>query len=314
MSYHDAPLARDLPPLLTLRVFEAVARNLSFIRAADELAVTQSAVSHQIQKLEQYLGVLLFVRRTRSIELTAEGNSYYEKVRKGLESIAEGTRQIRGIKSRTTPLKVSLLSSFATHWLAPRLVEFSAAYPDIRLQLMPSIELANIGAGAADIAIRYGEGHWPNVASTLLMRERIAPVCSPAYLAEHGPFKSVNDMREGPLLMSYALRHFEWDAWSSHVQWDLTSVPKVMLHDYNIVLEAAVAGNGIAMGRHRLIEKRLAAGTLVEIFPELAYEGTIGYWLVTPDAPLDSVVNQFLGWIKEAAIAHALAPLKPASH
>ncbi|SKC86087.1 transcriptional regulator, LysR family [Burkholderia sp. CF099] len=308
MHRPDSPLTHDLPPLLTLRVFEAVARHLSFIRAADELAVTQSAVSHQIQKLEQHLGVLLFLRRTRSIELTAEGSAYYGKIRRALEWIAEGTRQIRGVSSRRTSLKVSLLSSFATHWLAPRLADFSATYPEIHLQLMPSIELANVGAGAADVAIRYGEGDWPQVTSSLLMGERLSPVCSPEYLAAHGPFSNSGKLLRGPLLMSYALRHFEWDAWSTHFGSDLSDVPKLMLHDYNIVLEAAAAGQGIAMGRHRLIEKRLTTQTLVEAIPHAAYEGRIGYWLVTPDGPLDKPAEQFVNWIQKAATAPSQMP------
>ncbi|WP_235012156.1 LysR substrate-binding domain-containing protein [Caballeronia catudaia] len=302
-------MTHDLPPLLTLRVFEAVARHLSFIRAADELAVTQSAVSHQIQKLEHHLGVPLFVRRTRSIDLTPEGGAYYVKVRRALECIAEGTREIRYSKSRNTPLKVSLLSSFATHWLAPRLAEFSLANPDVELQLMPSIELTSVGAGAAHLAIRYGEGEWANVKSSLLMRERLSPVCSSGYLAKHGPFESATDLCDGPLLMSYAHRHFEWEAWSTRHRCDLSRIPKIMLHDYNIVLEAAAAGQGIAMGRHRLIERRLIEKTLVEAVPNFAYEGSIGYWLVAPDGPIDQSAGRFVDWIRRAGAAHVLASL-----
>ncbi|MFM0327247.1 LysR substrate-binding domain-containing protein [Caballeronia glebae] len=308
MQLSDAPLTRDLPPLMALRAFEAVARHLSFIRAAEELAVTQSAVSHQIQKLEQHLGVLLFVRRTRSIGLTPEGSEYYAKVRRALEWIADGTRQIRHVKARRAPLKVSLLSSFATHWLVPRLATFSADNPDISLHLMPSIELANFGSGEADVAIRYGKGGWPNVRSSLLMSERLSPVCSPEYLAEHGPFARVIELREGPLLMSYAQHHFEWDAWRCHFGYDLTHVPTLMLHDYNIVLEAATAGQGIAMGRHRLIERRLATKALVEVVPDSRYEGTIGYWLVTPDAPLQKNTERFLNWIQAAGESSELSP------
>jgi len=294
---------------MALRAFEAVARHLSFMRAADELAVTQSAISHQIQKLEQHLGVLLFVRRTRSIEITPEGSAYYAKVRKALEWIADGTRQIRDVKTRITPLKVSLLSSFATHWLAPRLAAFSADNPDIHLHLMPSIELVSLGSGTADVAIRYGKGDWPNVRSSLLMHERLSPVCSPGYLETHGPFTNPVGLKKGPLLMSYALHHFEWDAWRSYFGCDLTHIPKLMLHDYNIVLEAATAGQGIAMGRHRLIERRLATQALVEAVPNSRYEGTIGYWIVTPDRPLQEHTGRFLRWIQAAGESHELATM-----
>jgi LysR family transcriptional regulator, glycine cleavage system transcriptional activator len=297
------PLVHDLPPLLTLRVFESVARHLSFIRAASELAVTQSAVSHQIHKLEQHLGVLLFVRRTRSIELTPEGYRYYGKVRQALEWIAEGTREVRGSKKPLARLRVSLLSSFATHWLAPRLAGFYAAHPEIQLQLLPSIELANLGEGIVDLAIRYGKGNWPNVDAILLMRERLVPVCSPDYLAECGPIRKASELRRGPLLMSYANRHFEWEAWSSHFGCDLSEIPKIMLHDYNIVLEAAASGQGIAMGRYQLIKKRLATRALVEAIPGATYEGKIGYWIVTAEGSVNEAAKRFVNWIRQAAAA-----------
>jgi LysR family transcriptional regulator, glycine cleavage system transcriptional activator len=275
---------------------------MSFIRAADELAVTQSAVSHQIQKLEQHLGVPLFIRRTRSIDLTPEGQRYYKKIRQALEWIAEGTRDVRGARNPRASLKVSLLSSFATHWLAPRMADFSAAHPDIHLQLSPTIELAKLEAGAADLAIRYGEGDWPHVESSLLMRERVFPVCSPDYLAARGPFNTASDLRAGPMLMSYAHRHFEWEAWSAQLNVDLSDIPKIMLHDYNIVLEAAIAGQGIAMGRQRLIEKRLATRELVEVISGAAYEGSIGYWLVTAKGTIDPTTERFADWIRRTGI------------
>ncbi|WP_250452358.1 LysR substrate-binding domain-containing protein [Caballeronia sp. ATUFL_M2_KS44] len=302
MHRFNEPLTQDLPPLLTLRVFESVARHLSFVRAGSELAVTQSAVSHQIHKLEQHLRAPLFVRHARNIELTPEGRRYYVKVRQALEWIAEATREVRGSGRSGARLRVSLLSSFGTHWLAPRLADFSAENPDIHLQLLPSIELANLGAGGADVAIRYGEGHWPNVTASMFMPERLSPVCSPAYLEEHGPFANASALCRGPLLMSYAHRHFEWETWSARFGADLSGIPKIMLHDYNIVLEAAVAGQGIAMGRHRLIERRLAAGALVEAVPGATCEGGIGYWLVTAEGPGDVATGRFVDWIRRAAM------------
>ncbi len=303
MHHSNEPLSHDLPPLLTLRVFESVARHLSFVRAASELAVSQSAVSHQIHKLEHHLGASLFVRRTRSIELTPDGSIYYSKIRRALEWIAEGTREMRNKRESRALLRVSLLSSFATHWLAPRLADFSAMYPEINLQLLPSIELANVGEGGPDVAIRYGEGDWKNVTASLLMAERLSPVCSPAFLAAHGPFLDASTIRKGPLLLSYAQRHFEWEAWSVRFGCDLSGVPRIMLHDYNIVLEAAASGHGIAMGRHRLIERRLTARTLVEAVPGSVYEGRIGYWLVTAERSADATIERFVDWIRHAAAA-----------
>lgn len=283
-------LHNDLPPLLALRAFEAVARHLSFIKAANELSVTQSALSHQVQKLEQHLGKPLFIRRTRAIDLTADGQRYYDEIRPALDAIAAATRTQR-VAPRATVLRVGLLASFATLWLAPRLAGFLNRYPHIQVELLPAIQLANVAAAEVDLAIRYGKGDWPDVQTTRLMPEVISPVCSPAFKA--------NQLANGALLMATSHRPFEWTDWSAHFQVDLKHHPRVMLHDYNIVVEAAVAGQGIAMGRHRLIERKLADGSLVEAFEWPPYHSEIGYWLITPQGPTSEAAECFSQWLKE---------------
>ncbi|MCP1515040.1 MULTISPECIES: LysR substrate-binding domain-containing protein [Pseudomonas] len=284
-------LHKDLPPLLALRAFEAVARHLSFIKAASELSVTQSALSHQVQKLEQHLGKSLFVRRTRAIDLTADGQQYYDDIRPALDAIAVATRAQRAAPS-TTVLRIGLLASFATLWLAPRLAGFLNRYPSIQVELLPAIQLANVAAAEVDLAIRYGKGDWPDVHATRLMPEVISPVCSPAFKA--GP------LHKGPLLMATSHRPFEWSDWSAHYQVDLEHHPRVLLHDYNIVVEAAVAGQGIAMGRHRLIERRLQDGSLVPAFDWPPYHSDIGYWLIAPPGGISPAAECFVEWLKDA--------------
>ena len=203
-------LHKDLPPLLALRAFEAVARHLSFIKAAHELSVTQSALSHQVQKLEQHLGKPLFIRRTRAIDLTGDGQRYYAEIRPALDTIAAATRTQRTAPS-TTVLRIGLLASFATLWLAPRLADFLQRYPHIQVELLPAIQLADVAAAEVDLAIRYGKGDWPDVHATRLMPEIISPVCSPAFKAMH----------DSPLLMATSHRPFEWTDWSEHYQVDL---------------------------------------------------------------------------------------------
>lgn len=284
-------LHKDLPPLLALRAFEAVARHLSFIKAANELSVTQSALSHQVQKLEQHLGKALFIRRTRAIDLTTDGQHYYDEIRPALDAIAAATRAQKTAPSSTV-LRVGLLASFATLWLAPRLASFLNRYPHIQVELLPAIQLADVAAAEVDLAIRYGKGDWPDVQATRLMPEVISPVCSPAFKASH--------LQNGPLLMATSHRPFEWTDWSAHYQVDLERHPRVMLHDYNIVVEAAVAGQGIAMGRHRLIERRLQDGSLVEAFDWPPYHSEIGYWLIAPQGPSSEAAACFSAWLKEA--------------
>ncbi|RDS92319.1 LysR substrate-binding domain-containing protein [Pseudomonas fluorescens] len=283
-------LHKDLPPLLALRAFEAVARHLSFIKAAQELSVTQSALSHQVQKLEQHLGKSLFIRRTRAIDLTADGQQYYAEIRPALDAIAVATRAQRVVPGATV-LRVGLLASFATLWLAPRLAGFLNRYPHIQVELLPAIQLANVAAAEVDLAIRYGKGDWPDVQATRLMPEVISPVCSPAFKA--------SQVHNGALLMATSHRPFEWTDWSGHYQVDLKHHPRVMLHDYNIVVEAAVAGQGIAMGRHRLIQRRLDDGSLVEAFDWPPYYSEIGYWLIEPQGPASDAAQCFSEWLKD---------------
>jgi LysR family transcriptional regulator, glycine cleavage system transcriptional activator len=293
---------RPLPPLLSLRAFEAAARHLSFSRAAQELFVTQSAVSHQIQKLEADLGIALFERQTRAIELTDKGRAYYAKVHAAFELLRLGTSEIRAFSAERQTLSVGLLSSFASRWLASRLHTFPLAHPDIELQLRPDIALANVPGGEVDVAIRYGRGGWPGVASQKLMSERLSPVCAPSLIAGKKRPRKPQDLLRFPMLTSYSTHSFEWEAWSRHVGLDLGEAQRVQLHDYNIVVEAALAGQGIAMGRHRLIAQQLAQGSLVQALPGAALDDPrIGWWLVTRKGKLDGAASAFRAWIMQMA-------------
>lgn len=298
---------RPLPPLLSLRAFEAAARRLSFSLAAQELFVTQSAVSHQIQKLEADLGVALFERRTRAIELTPEGRAYYDKVHAAFELLRIGTREIRVQADERATLTVGILASFATRWLAPRLHAFSAAHPGIDLQLRPEIALADVSSGEVDVAIRYGRGGWPGVRSQQLMSERLSLVCVPSLLDGKRRPRKPQDLLRFPFLASYSTHSFEWEVWAHRFGLDLTQAQRVQLHDYNIVVEAALAGQGIAMGRHRLIAQQLASKALVEALPDAVLDDPrIGWWLVTRKGALGDPASAFRAWLMQIAGQDAL--------
>lgn len=278
---------RSLPALVSLRAFEAAARRLSFSLAAQELFVTQSAISHHIQRLESELGVALFERRARAVALTPAGQAYYEHVHAAFELLRQGTDEIRAPAAARSTLKVGLLASFATRWLAPRLPAFAAAHPDIDLQLQPDIGLADVAGGDVDVAIRYGRGGWPGVASRLLMAERLSVVCAPGLIAGRKRPRAPDDLLRHPLLASHARQPFEWDAWARHFGMDLGRAQTVHLHDYNIVVEAALAGQGVAIGRHRLIAPHLASGALVQALPgAVLKDPRIGWWFVAPRGAL----------------------------
>lgn len=289
-----------MPPLLSLRVFEAVARHLSFTKAAQELHITQSAASHHIKKLEDDFGRLLFERHPRSITLTAAGQAYYEKVHAAFELLRHGTDEMRAPRNASGTLTVGLLASFATRWLAPRLSAFYAAYPDIGLDLRPDIALSDIAQGEVDVAIRYGQGSWPGLHARKLMPERLTVVCAPRLLADSGAPQAPADLLRFPVLASHSNKPFEWSAWSERFGLDMREARTISLHDYNIVVEAAVAGQGIAMGRHRLIERRLQDGSLVEAFDWPPYHSDIGYWLIAPEGPATAATACFSQWLKEA--------------
>lgn len=293
---------RSLPALVSLRAFEAAARRLSFSLAAQELFVTQSAVSHHIQRLESELGVALFERRTRAVALTPAGQAYFEHVHAAFELLRQGTDQLRAPAAARVTLKVGLLASFATRWLAPRLPAFAAAHPDIELQLLPDIGLADVAGGDVDVAIRYGRGSWPGVASRLLMTEQLSVVGAPQRIAGRKRPRTPEDLLRHPLLTSHAKQPFEWDAWARRFGMDLGRAQTVRLHDYNIVVEAALTGQGLAMGRHRLIAPHLASGALVQALPGAMLEDPrIGWWFVAPRGALQPAAAALRDWLTDAA-------------
>lgn len=174
-------MSKRLPPLNALRVFDAAARHLSFTKAAEELFVTQAAVSHQIKSLEDFLGLKLFRRRNRSLLLTEEGQSYYLDIKEIFSALNEATRKLQA-RSAKGALTVSLLPSFAIQWLVPRLSSFNLAYPgiDVRIQAVDRDEEKL--ADDVDVAIFYGRGNWPGLRVEKLYAEYLLPVCSPALM------------------------------------------------------------------------------------------------------------------------------------
>lgn len=286
---------RNLPSLKRLRAFEAAARHLSFKLAAQELAVTPSAVSHQIRALESELGKPLFKRHTRALSLTDAGAGYAASLAAAFDDIDAATANIRAGSSRK-PLRVALLSSFATNWLVPRLHAFNSLYPDIEVLLLSSVELARLEHGDADIAIRYGNGDWAGLDARLLAAETITPVCSPAYIRATGGLPSTEHLCDCTLLLSHSETPFEWPAWCKAAGVELASAERRFLHDYNIVLQAAEGGLGVAMGRRWLIGDRIREGRLVEPFPDIVFSGRIGHWIVTARQPVPEA-SVFADWL-----------------
>ncbi|MCB1955530.1 MAG: LysR family transcriptional regulator [Rhodocyclaceae bacterium] len=262
---------RRLPPLHSLIAFEAAGRLGSFLRAADELRLTPSAISHRIKALEGWLGCSLFVRRPRSIALTADGQRYLEAVRRSLDRIDEATRALGSRPGAT--VRVSVAPALGAKWLAPQLPAFRDEQPAIDLQLSTATSLEPVSRGEADLGIRYGRPPWPGLAARKLRDEVLVVVCSPAYRASGRPLAALEDLRLAALLRHPLL---DWDHWFAAAGIDMPPNPTgPLFDDAMMMLEAAAAGTGAALMVASLAAPYLAAGALVEPFgiraPGMAY-------------------------------------------
>jgi len=294
-------LRRRLPPLNALRAFEAAARHLSFTRAADELAVTQAAVSHQVKTLEDWLGLKLFQRENRTIYLTRQGQAYLPAVRQALDTLAEATRRLMEVDA-LGPLTVSVLPSFAAKWLLPRLRGFRARHPEIDVRISTTDYMADFARDDVDLAVRMGRGEWPGVTAIKFLEEDLFPVCSPALLEGPHPLRRPEDLRYHTLLHDDMRQ--DWRTWflAAGVEGvDPTRGPGYS--DSSMVIQAAVEGQGVALGRSALAAGDLASGRLVKPF-EVALPANFAYYIVYPPAAAEQPkVKAFADWLIETAAA-----------
>jgi len=272
-------LARRLPPLNALRAFEAGARHLSFTKAAEELFVTQAAVSHQVKLLEQNLGVALFRRMTRKLALTAEGRQLIGPVGEALDIPAESAESLRAGAGGGT-LTLSLTPTFGVQWLSPRIGRVWTAHPEIDLRLQHSIHLGDFARDEVDAAVRGGNGDWPGVEAVYLMRAGIVPVCSPA-LCEGPPALTVpDDLRHHTLL--HERDYTEWAQWLAVAgarQVEARRGP--IIDNSTVVLQAAIDGQGVALTSEAIVRAELDAGRLVKPF-DIDLDADNAYYLVAP--------------------------------
>ena len=288
-------MARRLPPLNALSSFESAARHLSFSKAADELHVTHGAVSRAVRHLEDYLGVQLFTRATRSISLTSAGANYAAQVRDILDQLAAATATTKGENS-TGILSISTLDSFASRWLVPRLFGFRRLHGDIDVRLSTSERLADFVADGIDIAIRYGRGQYPGLEAELLMQEDLFPVCSPALLAGSHPLRTPADLKYQTLIHDDF--HIDWSMWlraAGITGIDAHRGPR--LTSSGQALQAAALGEGVVLGRSGLVGDDLAAGRLVRPF-EFKMPAGLAYYLVYPPRAIQrKKVKAFRDWL-----------------
>ena len=295
-----------LPPLDLFRTFEAVARHLSFTVAANELCLTQSAVSRQIATLEQQTGIRLFRRLHRAIELTPAGQRLLEAVTRGLDQI-HGCLTVLGSAAKTPQITVSATVAFAWFWLMPRLNQFSAHHPEVDLRVLATDTPVLPGHGDVDVAILFGSGQWEGITSRLLFREQVHPVCSPRFLSEHPGLLRPEDLLCQTLLHLDIDRSapdpVDWQRWlASQGVTGQPVLPGLRFNSYPMVLQAAEAGRGVALGWSYIVDPIVASGRLVHPVGG-TMETRNGYYLSTSeDAARTPELEEFLRWIATEAV------------
>ena len=287
-----------LPSLNGLRAFEAAARHLSFTNAATELNVTQTAISHQIRRLEEELGVRLFVRQNRALALTPEATEYLPGVRTAFNDLRFATDRLLR-KDNENVLTVSTLASLAAKWLLPRLPAFQEAQPGIDVRITTSTALVDFKSSGVDAAIRYGRGHWPGLRADWLMADELFPVCSPALITGSKPLRCPEDLAQQTLLHTSAGYNDDWRLWltAAGLPANISKHPGLTFDLILVTVQAAIDGLGVAMGRTSYVEADIAKGRLVVPF-KIALPADAGFYLVSPEARADSPkLSAFRHWL-----------------
>ncbi len=303
-------MTRQLPPLKPLRAFEAAARHLSFTKAAQELNVTQAAISHQVKTLEDSLQIQLFRRFNRRLMLTDAGQTYLPQLTEALDQIDAATRRLRAVDD-SGDLKISVATSIAAKWLLPRLVRFRQKHPEIDVSVSASDKLVDFGRDDVDMGIRYGRGTYPGLRVDKLMQDTVFPVCSPALLQGPVPLDQPSDLKHHTLLheeWGEQINAPDWRAWLAAA--GVTGVNATRGPGYShssLSLQAAMDSQGVALARSSLVGLDLEAGRLVQPFgPTLPTN--YACYVVSPAAAADRPkIKAFRDWLLEQA-AEDLSP------
>ncbi|RZN01097.1 transcriptional regulator [Bradyrhizobium genosp. SA-3] len=287
-----------LPSLNGLRAFEAAARHLSFTLAAAELNVTQTAISHQIRRLEEELGIRLFVRQNRALALTPEARDYLPGVRAAFNDLRLATDRLLR-KDDDKVLTVSTLASLAAKWLLPRLTDFQERHPGIDVRITTSASLVDFQRDDVDAAIRYGRGQWPGLRADWLMADELFPVCSPSLLRGDKPLRRPEDLRNHPLLHTSNANSDDWRLWltAAGLPADIARQPGITFDMIFMTIQAAIDGIGVAMGRTSYVQDDIAKGRLVVPF-KIALPADAGFYLVSPEGRREAPkLTAFRDWM-----------------
>lgn len=294
-------MSRDLPSLNAVRMFEVAARHLNFTRAAEQLYVTQGAVSRQVKHLEQDLGQLLFRRDGPKLELTNAGVSFYRATEEALAIIRRSTLEMKRLSAKPM-LTLSILPSLAAKWLLPRITSFQHDNNDIDLRLATSYDAVDFNQRPdIDIAIRFGSGDWPNLYSKRLINEQVFPVCSPTFLANAKKLSRPEDIAKQPLIFASG----EYDQWSDWFEAAGVLAPAhqdgPIYNDALLLIQSAIEGQGVTLGRSLLVDDELRSGRLVRLF-DISVACANSYFFVCPDGrEQEANIASLMQWLVEEA-------------
>ncbi|QIW16859.1 transcriptional regulator [Pasteurellaceae bacterium RH1A] len=286
---------KKLPPLNALKAFDSAARHLNFTKAAEDLFVTQAAVSHQIKLLEDFLGVTLFHRKNRMLELTELGAQYFEDIRPLLEKIVTATDKVRQTKNRQI-LTISVPQTFGMQWLVPRLNDFHNNFPDIEVRIKGVDQDEGLLGKEIDVAIYYGAGHWQNVEAIRLAEARIVVLASPKFL-EKNPINRPEDLIGKTLL--HSTTHNKWNRMKAHLNLESldSESGSVFSHTF-MALQAAMHEQGVAIANNILAQHEISSGNLVEPLKTELYDEKTFYVVYPPEMASSPKIAHFVDWIQ----------------
>lgn len=292
-------MSDHLPPLAAIRVFEAAARHLSFTRAAQELGMTQAAVSYQIKLLEERVGSPLFLRRPREVALTEAGQRLAPEVNRAFDILREAFVDLG--QSEHGTLIVNTMHTFAAQWLAPRLGIFQLRHPEIALRLETTGRLVDFTREEVDVVVRAGRGVWPGLTAVKLIDVRFTPMLSPALADSVGGIREPADILKLPLLDADDPWWIRWlDAYGlPHDVLRQQNTPSMNMQTFDAI--AAMAGQGVTLLTPDYFQRELAEGRLIQPFERVIDEGT-SYWLAYPEARRNvPKIKAFRDWVVEEA-------------
>ena len=297
-------LKKRLPPLDPLVSFEAAARHMSFTRAAEELSLSQAAVSQQIRNLENNLGVALFTRAHRSIILTSRGRELQHTVSAVLNQLSNAAEEMR-VSGNQLRLTIAADQSIASMWLMPRLSQFQHQFSEVSVRLIASDLENDWFADEIQLSIVHGNGNWPGMRSEKLFNEEIFPVCSRAYLKERSiPIESNGLVNE--ILLDLDDGHWNWMNWRTWLSQSAINLPahhrQLQVNSYPLLIDAVKNGQGIALGWKHLVDDDITKGHLVRVTEE-SVTTNLGYYLVwNENRAMETTAKDFLIWCKNEII------------